>query len=71
MTNYRVRHSDMLYGTRRPPPSLGIIALFAAIGFIAMFGVLGSLTDRFNPGSKLSPASAQAGSTTAPGHPRP
>jgi hypothetical protein len=71
MTDYRVRNQHLFPGDRSPPPSLAIVVLFTAIGFVAMFAAISALTGRFNPASGFSPASAPAGSTTMSGRPRP
>lgn len=58
MTDYRLRNQDLLIGQHRPPPSLAMIGLFAAIGFVAIFAVIGHLVDRFNPASGFNPTPA-------------
>jgi hypothetical protein len=58
MTDYRLRNHDLLTGQHRPAPSLAIMALFGAIGFIAIFAVVGHLADRFNPASGFNSAAA-------------
>lgn len=71
MTDYRLRNTELLYAHRRPAMGPGMIALFVAIGFVAVFAALSGLTERFNPTSGFSQASAQAASTTARGRPHP
>jgi hypothetical protein len=71
MTDYRLRNHDLLAADRRPPRTLWIAAVFTAIGFVAMAAAMSGLADRFNPASGFGRPSAQVGSTTTRGHPRP